>query len=202
MSPPSDDRSQADFEAASRGDGAAVSALLERHLADLYTFVRLNTGPMLAAKESHADLVQSTCREILGDLAGVRYEGEAQFRRWLFASALNKIRNRARHWQAQRRDVHREAAHVAGEHGTAADILDLYGRQGTPSEDVIAREAVQRMEQAFASMPESYREIVTLVRIVGLGYPEVAAHLGITEDNARKLYSRASARIVRLLTPS
>lgn len=57
------------------------------------------------------------------------------------------------------------------------------------------------MEQAFAAMPESYREIVTLVRIVGLGYPEVAAHLGITEDNARKLYSRASARILRLLTP-
>lgn len=57
--------SRAMVERITQGDAAAVVELLERHLSGLHAFVRLNCGEMLGRKESHADLVQSTCREFL-----------------------------------------------------------------------------------------------------------------------------------------
>ena len=178
---------------ASRGDEAAVGELLERHLSSLFAFVRLNTGELLGAKESHADLVQSTCRELLENLDGFDYRGEAQFKHWLFTAALNKIRKKVRHYRADKRDFRREASPRQSD----SDPLDLAGLYGaTPSNLAIANEQVQRIEAAFSELSEEQRQVITLVRICGLTHGQVAAELGVSEVAARKLYSRASARLI------
>ena len=187
-------------EAASHGDLAAVDSLLLRHLSGLYAFVRLNSGRLLRSKESHADLVQSTCREVLASLGETSWESEAHFKRWLYSAALNKIKKKLRYWRAEKRDALREARAPAasGSEGDPLDLVGLYGGSGTPSEQAIANEQVERVERVFAALPDEQRQVVTLIRIVGLPYSEVAEHLETSEANARKLYSRASARIIRL----
>src|SRR5688500_8197806 len=94
--------------AASRGDGAAIDALLVRHLPALHAFLRLRAGPIVRAHESVSDLVQSVCREALQALPEFEYRGEARFRAWLFVKALAKVHDHARRLRAQKRDVARE----------------------------------------------------------------------------------------------
>jgi RNA polymerase sigma factor (sigma-70 family) len=129
-------------ERAARGDERAVEALLMRYMPDLDRYVRRRAGAIVEAKESASDLVQSTCREILQNLDRFRYDGEEGFRRWLFATALRKIRDRHRYYRAERRDAKREAAPApeASDEKTRAFFVTLC----TPSRDAAVREELQR----------------------------------------------------------
>ena len=62
-----------------------------------------------------------------------------------------------------------------------------------------AREEVLRIEQAFEELPENFREVITLSRILGLSHREIAEQTGSTEGATRALLFRALARLSRLL---
>ena len=47
---------------AAQSDRAALEALLVQHLPGVEAYLRLRMGPLLRAKESASDLVQSLCR--------------------------------------------------------------------------------------------------------------------------------------------
>ncbi len=181
---------------AKRGDDAAREQLLRRHLPGLEAFVRLRRGAAVAAYESCADLVQSTCREILADLPDLRSDDEAVFRRWLFDAALHKIIDRARFLTADRRDIARNAS--PGPDLDAA-VLQEYATFLTPSRTAMAREEAARIEAAFAKLPEDYREVLAMVRIAGHTHREIAARLGKSEEAVRKTLQRAAARLAMLL---
>lgn len=185
-------------EAAARGERAAVDALLTRYLPELRAFVRLRAGPLVRAHESGSDLVQSTCREVLQHLPRFRYDGEDGFRRWLFKTALRKIQDRHRYWQAERRRAERE---------TTAEPLSpsrSRGREGprtsaTPSRAAAASEELERVARALAELPESYREVIRLHQVEDLSHQEIAGRLGTSEAYARTLLSRGLARLARVL---
>jgi len=63
-----------------RGERAAIEQLLVRQLPGLEAFVRLRMGAGLRRHATPPDLVQSVCREVLEDLTGFEYRGEAPFR--------------------------------------------------------------------------------------------------------------------------
>ena len=63
-------------QSASSGDRGALLELLERYLPELRAFIRLRTGPRLLARETPDDLVQSVCREVIGNLSGFDYRSE------------------------------------------------------------------------------------------------------------------------------
>ena len=111
-------------ENASRGDVTAIEALLEHHLPGLRNFVRRRAPGVVAARESSSDLVQSVCREVLEHLADERleYRGEAEFKKWLYQAALNKLQNRRRYHLAEKRDPGREV--------TPRAARRLVGRRG------------------------------------------------------------------------
>ncbi|MCA9321600.1 MAG: sigma-70 family RNA polymerase sigma factor [Planctomycetes bacterium] len=181
---------------ASRGDAVAVDDLLQRHLSGLYAFVRLNSSELLRSKESHADLVQSTCRELLENLEGFEYRSENEFKRWLFAAALNKIRKRMRYYRAEKRDLAREVRTRQTTDSTTLDFAALYAGIGSPSDHALVSEQLDRIERIFETLTEEQRQVMTLVRIVGLSHSEVAEQLGLSVEAARKIYSRASARLI------
>lgn len=184
---------------ASSGDREAMHALLERYLPGLQRWLRQRAGRWMAAKESSADLAQSVCREVLEHLATnrVAYRGEAQFRQWLYNTALFKIKNRRRYYHRQKRDVVREQLH-GGDGDVAAEQLLRTLR--TPSADAIVREDLARFEAAFAQLPEQCREILVMARLEGRSHREIAERLGITEGNSRVILSRVLARLARLMT--
>jgi RNA polymerase sigma-70 factor (ECF subfamily) len=198
---PQDERSLVD--AAAGGDTGAVEVLLERHLPSLRAYVRLRAGAKLRARESASDLVQSVCRDVLQNLDRFRYPGESAFRAWLYATAMRKIADRAEYWGAARRDPAREAAPLPHAAHSGADdqrLFDVYrGSFATPSQAAMGREALARIEEAFERLPEDYREVIVLSRIVGLSRAEVAGQMQRTEASVRNLLSRALAELAEHL---
>jgi RNA polymerase sigma-70 factor, ECF subfamily len=193
------ERSRILVEAAAAGDAAAVDALLAQHLPGLRAYVRLRAGPMLRARESASDLVQSVCRDVLENIDRFRYPGESAFKAWLFATAMRKIADRAEYWNAGKRDVAKEVlaldAPVGGESGQDAQLADVYRSVCSPSRVAMGREVMERLEGAFEKLPEDYREVVVLARIVGLSRAEIAEKMGRSEASVRNLLSRALAEL-------
>lgn len=185
---------------ASQGDGQAVEALLERHLPGLRAFVRLRTGPDLRAKEASSDIVQSVCLEILQHLDRYRYPGDANFRHWLYATAWRKLSNRRKYYRSDKRDLGREArGGPAGDSDPEARLLGCYSGFATPSKAASAREQIERVEAAFARMPEEHREVILLAHVAGLPRAEIARQMNRSEGAVRVLLSRALAALAELL---
>jgi RNA polymerase sigma factor (sigma-70 family) len=188
-----------------------VERLLAEHLPGLRAFVRLRTGPLVRARESESDVVQSTCREVLEHRDVYRHGGEAGFRHWLYTTALRKILNKHEFHAAARRDVRRDvrpgAGAAAGRDGRSgadapgadATLLEAYRSFCTPSRVAAAREEMARIEAAFERLPEDYREVVLLSRLVGLPRADVARQMARSEASVRNLLHRALAQLARLL---
>lgn len=197
--PPNDDELQALTDAAGRGDRRALENLLARYTPELHAFVRLRAGAMLKARESSADLVQSVCREVLEHADRFRYPSEAAFKRWLYTTALRKIKNRHAYYMAGKRDVLRHATPPDDEQA-ARDLLDHYRSFSTPSRQVMVREEVERVEGAFAQLSDEQREVITLAHMVGLSRAEIAEQMNKTEGAVRVLLHRALAKVSDLLS--
>ena len=173
----------------------SVDALLQEHLPGLRAFVRLRVSKAIRDRESSSDLVQSVCREVLEGADRFDYRGDAAFRAWLFATALSKVRDRARFHTADRRDVGREA-----EVGEDARLSALYANLGTPSRAAMSREELQRIEAAFDELPDDYREVITLTKIAGMTYLQAGAQMGRSEGAVRGLLERALTRLSWILS--
>ena len=63
----------------------------------------------------------------------------------------------------------------------------------------MGREAIDRIEAAFDALPEHYREVIVLARIVGLPHREIAERLGKTEVAVQGLLTRALVKLSGLL---
>ncbi len=188
-----DNDSEAELVArAATGDKEAVEALIAHHIPQVRAFVRLKAGPELRAKESASDLVQSVFRDVLANLSGFKWEGEAAFRAWLCTAAARKVADRANFWKAERRDVKREA-------GGDDALLDVYRKSAGPSALVRGKEALEQIEGAFDQLSPDYREAVILSRVLGLSRAEVAQRMGKTEDSVRHLLFRGLAQLARLV---
>lgn len=177
---------------ASRGDSAAVGALMERHLPGLLAFVRAHAGRQLLERDASMDLVQSACREVLQDIGRHEYRDEAGFRHWLYLAAERKILDRARY---HGRDKRAGAAEFSPSEAEARALLAGYSAICTPSRDAIAREELARAEAALARLSEEQREVILLSRIIGLSHAEIAGKCGKSEVAVRSLLHRALARL-------
>ncbi|MFY9341571.1 MAG: sigma-70 family RNA polymerase sigma factor [Planctomycetota bacterium] len=192
-------RHSGDLLRASRsGDRSALEELLKQHLPALRAFVRLRMSPLLRAKESADDLVQSACCDILLSLDDFEYRGEDAFRGWLFTAVWHKVLNKERAAREQKRDVRREVA-ADGLAGGIDGLGAVYAQSLTPTQEIMAQERVERLEAAFDALPEHYREVVTLSRIARLPRDEVARRMDRSEDSVRNLLHRALVELARRL---
>jgi len=172
---------------ATRGDRAAVEALLAEHMSQLLAYVRLHAGPALLERESAAEVVQAVCREVLGGLDGFRLHGAPAFRKWLFTAALNKIRERGRRAAAARRDAGREV------HGV--DLAAVLPSFTTPSQVAILEEDMRRLEAAFARLDEQDRFVITAAKLIGQSHAEIGRELGKSPGAVRVQLHRALFRL-------
>lgn len=196
---------QALTDAAAEGDRRAIETLLERYLPDVRAFVRLRAGPVLRARESSSDLVQSVCREILEHHERFRHPSEGAFRHWLFTTAQRKLQHRYEYWGAQKRGAAREvpidASSGESSAGGVPDLMSRYRRFSTPSGVASLREEVERVEAAFDQLSEEHREVITLAHLSELSRAEIAERMQKSEGAVRVLLHRALARLSGLLQP-
>ncbi|MCA8977936.1 MAG: sigma-70 family RNA polymerase sigma factor [Planctomycetes bacterium] len=187
---------------ARHGEAEALGELLVRSLPQLEAYLRLQAGAAVRLKESLSDLVQSVCGEVLADLPKFEFRGEGQFRHWLCKHALHKVINKREFYGAQKRDMAREVPQrrvVDSSDGTNS-VLQFYGTLCTPSRVASGREQLARFEAAFDKLEPDYREAISLQRIVGLDYAEIAEAMGRSEGAVRNLVYRGLSRLAKLLS--
>jgi RNA polymerase sigma-70 factor (ECF subfamily) len=131
---------------------------------------------------------------VLQDADHIELKGEGAFKNWLFMQATRKVLDRAKFLGRDRRDVQREVA--LPEAGPAADaLLACYATIASPSRHAAAKEELTRFEAAVEQLPENQRDAVTMSRLMGLEYPQIAAQMGITESSVRGLVARGLAAL-------
>ena len=175
-------------------DRAAIEQLLVRQLPGLEAFVRLRMGAELRRHATPPDLVQSVCREVLEDLSGFEYRGEAPFRHWLFTRAENKLKEKHRYQHREKRSSAREQVL-----SDASTVLSAYRTLVTPSRDLEVKEQLAAVERAFDQLPDDHREAITLHKLCGLSHAEIAERMGRSEGAVRNLVYRGISRLALLL---
>jgi RNA polymerase sigma factor (sigma-70 family) len=195
MSDTPDPRAPDDFdrllEAARGGDRVATEALLRRSLPALEDFLAGRDG--LDPVDSSADLMQSTCREVLADLHGFddRGAGEPAFRGWLFATARRKLIDRYRYHRRLKRGGGETVRRAGG-----AELEEMLRHSRSPSRDALAEEQRQLLLTAMNTLPTHYAEVLRLAYFEGLSRDEIRARTRRSSvDAVQALLARATARL-------
>jgi RNA polymerase sigma factor (sigma-70 family) len=166
-----DRRSDAELVIAARqGDLDAFTALVERFRAPALRFAYGIAG------DDAEDAVQDAFVKAYRNLDGFR--ADAAFRPWLFTIVANEARNRRRS-------------------STRRNKLELQVRAqpqpvGVAAEDVVALDDQRRrLVDATATLPDRYREVISLRYFAGLSESETAAVLSCPLGTAKSRLSRA-----------
>lgn len=178
------------------GDLAAFDQLVERIVPGLRAFARLNMGPLLRAREGASDIVQSSLRRVVERLPELDFASEAEFRAYVYRSALHRILEGRQYHDAARRTPRRESGELEV---VPEAVVAAYSAVASPSGQAISREEIARFEAAFDELEPDQREVLSLRRIAGLSLRQVAAHLDIEYARARNLLGKATARLSLLL---
>ena len=200
---PSPEPSDSPYERLTAGDRTVVDELLQRCMPPLEAYVRRRASRLVQSKESVSDVLQSVCREACERLADgrLRFQGEEEFRHWLFQAALWKLQNRHDYYHAAKRDARREHAPPGpSADDTRSQAEALFRTVTTPSRIAVQEEHLGLLEEALELMPERLREVLVLARLEGASHREIAERLAITETASRSMLMRALARLSRILS--
>lgn len=173
-----------------------LAALLEQNLSWLRAVVRQHMDPMLQARESSADVVQSVCRELLRRPEPFRCCGGPALREWLFRTALNKLRARRRYHLSQCRSLRREAGAVERLHEARQPSSS---RADAPDVRAAGREQVILLGRCLRQLGRCDRRVILWHRVMGRSSVEIAAELGCTSGAVRTRLHRALARLTGLM---
>ena len=186
-----------DLEAVRSGDEAAFEALVGRY-----------HGPLLQLATQHVrdrgvaeDVVQETWLQVLASLE--RFQGRSTFRTWVYGILINVARARRR--RESRLLPFTSLFRREGGNGPAEDP-DRFNRDGAwttlparwdglPESRLLSQEALAKVSDAIAALPEKQREVILLRDVAGLSSEEVAGLLGITPANQRVRLHRARAAV-------
>jgi RNA polymerase sigma-70 factor (ECF subfamily) len=188
--PPEESRSLELVAAIQAGETSAWEELYRRYHDQLLLLVRLRLGSKLRAVLQSEDVFQSVALDALSALQRFEYRGEGSLLRFLRTLVLNKIRDRADTFGAQKR---------SGGVPLRTAVIDGLA---APDGDLRYHDAVayERLERALTRLPDEQRDVLLQRKVDGLTSQEIAQASGRTDDAVRKLCSRAMARLATLMT--
>jgi RNA polymerase sigma factor (sigma-70 family) len=131
------------------------------------------------------DLVQEVFIRLVRQAA---IESVEQIDSYVFQTAANVIRDRARHHAARH---HREH--------DALSESDLPTNDLSPERVLLGTEQLARAVAALEELPDNTRRVFVLRRYEGMRYEEIAAHLGMTVSGVRWHMAQAKAHLARRL---
>ncbi len=169
------------------GDQAAAAELVRQLEPELRRAVRVRLGdPRLRRVVDSVDICQSVLANFFVRVRLGEFDlgNPEQLLHLLLVMARNKLQDRARRQQAQKRDQRRQAP-------AGCDLDALPGRGHEPPSIVAWRDLLEVVRTALT---DEERQLADQ-RALGLDWPEIAARLGGEPSTLRKKLSRALDRV-------
>jgi RNA polymerase sigma-70 factor (ECF subfamily) len=174
-----DETTQDLIAAAKEGDEAAWSELNLRYRRILAMFVRSSRPAGLQRRVGTEDMVQSTFISAYRGLSSYEDRGTGSFLVWLKAILRNRIAERLRQHQAERRDLRRDEPLESAGSTTA-------GRESSPSEIASKAELCSLLLSVVAELPSDQREIVMCHFFEDMPTKQIAQVLKASESSVRR----------------
>lgn len=164
---------------AQKGDAQAFAQLVEKEQHRLYTLAARELGSAADAEDAVQEALIRAWRAL------PRFRAESRFSTWIYRIQLNAIHDQ----RAKRK------------RGSGAP-LDEVPEPADPRDQLHASELSGALQEALASLDETYRTAVLMSDVSGMSYSEIAAVLGIAEGTVKSRIFRGRAELARLLGTS
>jgi len=166
--------------------GEAIPRLLDLYAPQLFALATRLCG----SRDEGEDLVQEIFLRAFDGWGG--FEGRASPKTWLYTIAANACQR-----------MHRKRSGEPDHIGSLQELLPfgepliaVISSEQEPSDQIqIRAEALRRVEDEIASLPDEFRMPLILKEIVGFSVPEIAAILGLAEGTARSRVHRARLKL-------
>lgn len=186
------------------GDAGAFDALVNQHHGAL---IRMALGHV-ADREAAEEVVQDTWMAVIEGLA--RFEGRSSLRTWIFGILIHKAKDRG--VREKRHTTFSDIESHSDDNDEAVDPsrFQLSGEwaghwafppqpwdEQTPEKLLASRQAINAMNQAIESLPQTLKDVLILRDIEGIEAKEACELLKITEINLYVRLHRARERVRR-----
>lgn len=160
------------------GDGSAFAELDRRHRRALTAYARR----LLRSEHDAEDVVQDALLSAHRTLTDPDRPDVADLKPWLYALVRNRAIDEVR--RARRTDV-------------ALPDERLPSTEGDPAMILHRKEAVRRLVEDIAELPDQQRTALLMREVDGVRAEQVGAHLGVSTQAAQMLVARARGALVR-----
>ena len=161
---------------ARKGDRTAFEELVRRTSRLVYARLYLETGDAHRAE----DLLQETFLIAFRSLS--RLEDPARFQPWLLKIAQNLVVDAARHDLRLKRAPPRQEP--------MAKLEQVASSAPRPEDQLVRQELREQVLAVLRSLPEEYRQPLTLRYLGGADYETISAQLGLSNGSLRGLLHR------------
>jgi RNA polymerase sigma-70 factor, ECF subfamily len=145
-----------------RRDEAAFNELVRRHQGPVFRLLERMLGNSAEAEDVAQDVFVSAFKAIDG------FRGDSALGTWLYRIAANHGKNRLKYLARRGKTGVRELDEQAAAVSAAADARPI-----TPVEQVESQEAQGHLQQAFASLDEEQRLLLSLRDMENMSYEEI-----------------------------
>jgi RNA polymerase sigma-70 factor (ECF subfamily) len=160
--------------------------------------VRRRLNPKLLRRIDPSDIVQETHLEAVRRRDDYLERRPMPFSLWLLKTAHQRLLAVERdHLRRAKRAIERELP--LPEESTMALAQQLASGGSSPSRQLQRQEAASHIRRTLAQLSETSREIILLRNFEGLSNSEASQLLEISEEAAKKRYTRAVLQLQRLL---
>ncbi|MFZ2873755.1 MAG: RNA polymerase sigma factor [Phycisphaerales bacterium] len=190
---------------ATRGDTAALAAVLEELGPRVHARIESRIGPHLRSSLDADDVMQVTYLEAVLRISRFGSGGVSGFQAWLTRLAENNLIDAIRALEAARRPdpSKRVTAGPRNGHESMMALIDvLSGSLTTPSRHAAKGEAISHMESALRLLPSDYERVIRLYDLDGKSIEEVSKELGRSEGAVFMLRARAHDRLREAMGPA
>lgn len=163
-----------------KGDQKAYTILVEKHKAAIFHII----NKIVRNKEAAADLVQETFMKAFSSLAS--YRSEYRFSTWLYKIAANASIDHLRKRRIQALSLDRPM-----DTGDGTLEFEVPDYSYHPEQDLVRKQQRISIDEAIASLPDKYREVIIYRHKDDKSYEEIADLLDIPVGTVKARIFRA-----------
>lgn len=179
------------LKGARAGSYSSLGSLLELYRDYLLTIANDRVSQDLSIKVAPSDLVQESFMEALAEFPKFRGETDPELKLWLRKILEHNIVDSYRAFEGtEKRDLSLEVSLDAPRHAeTGAARIPAPGQ--SPSSQLIAQEIVTEIMNSVTSLTGQQQDVIRLRCFEGRSFPEIGNLIGLSEEAARKVWTRA-----------